>query len=210
MTRSRLYIPDRNILEEDVTDSILVSLLKRYNRWFPSNCLRVNETENTPLFLAKSGIPVNNLVFPFFLTDLSRSLPTFSLFPHASPARIVGSIGGETRSSNKQSTGQIPPPLPNPSVQPILCGRKEERIAQAHQVRYVKQERNYYRRVTYSDVLPFVESSHILQQRSQTRLEQWLGLRSDSHIMQIPTFSLFRHFFLVPPHLFADSLSIIG
>lgn len=51
----------------------------------------------------------------------------------------------------------------NSPVQPIRCGRKEESVAQAaHTARYVEQERNYYRRVTYSDVLPLVESSHIL------------------------------------------------
>lgn len=41
-------------------------------------------------------------------------------------------------------------------------GERKRALPKQHTARYVEQERNYYRRVTYSDVLPLVESSHIL------------------------------------------------
>lgn len=84
--------------------------------------------------------------------DLSRSLPASSVTPFLrSPDQSVAKRGLQT--------SRVPA---NSPAQPIWCGRKEESVAQAQAARYVEQERNYYRRVTYSDVLPLVESSHIL------------------------------------------------
>lgn len=112
--------------------------------------------------------------------SLSRSLPperasfsiSLSSFPLRSfsaalllrsPDQSVAKRGLQT----SRVPGESPPPLPpSEATTNSVWERKEESVAQAATARYVEQERNYYRRVTYSDVLPLVESSHILHHRA--------------------------------------------
>lgn len=110
-----------------------------------------------PFFAAWEGLFLD-LPFPFPRRSFSAALFL------RSPDQSVAKRGLQT----SRVPGESPPPLPSrpPKQLPVRCGRKEESVAQAATARYVEQERNYYRRVTYSDVLPLVESSHILHHRA--------------------------------------------
>lgn len=125
---------------------------------------RVNETG---VFVSGwLGSLSKRTAFPFFAAGKgSFSIPLtpsrLVLFPRLSFSdRRINRWRNEVF---KQVEYRANPPGKQP---PIRCGRKEESVAQAATARYVEQERNYYRRVTYSDVLPLVESSHILHHRA--------------------------------------------
>lgn len=107
------------------------------------------------------------ITFPFFAAwegsfSISLSPSLVALFPRLSFSdRRINRWRNEVF-KQVEYRANLPLPSHPPKQPPIRCGRKEESVAQAATARYVEQERNYYRRVTYSDVLPLVESSHIL------------------------------------------------
>jgi len=135
-----------------------------------------------------SGSPLTEAVLPSVATgmlsspmdpplqSLPRSLHPIILFP-SSLSQIARSIAVAKRGLQTSRVPSEFSPLSSPLLSlllpssrhlPTLRGtvdpvweKGRERCPRA--ARYVEQERNYYRRVTYSDVLPLVESSHILR-----------------------------------------------
>lgn len=82
-----------------------------------------------------------------------------------SPDQSVAKRGLQTSRVPGESPSLPPSSSPEAAANSVW-EKGRERCPSSNTARYVEQERNYYRRVTYSDVLPLVESSHILHHRA--------------------------------------------